>query len=154
LVLSGVISQNSSVQDLGHAISGVGAILLTCLVGMFVVYALLLSIIRPIIVVIFSRDGTFASCFRLGEVFRILTRHPGPFFTAWIIVILAGMVIGLIVGFINMILGWIPCLGWMVGLLIGLGSAMYILTTDAHLFGQFRIATLGMAEFHTHLEST
>jgi len=145
LAASGIVLQSSDWQALGRSLGGVGGVLFLCLLGLSLCYTLLLSIIRPVIMILFSRDGTFRSCFRLREILSILTRFPQPFFTTWVVIVLAGVVIGLIVGFINLIAGWIPCLGWIVGLALAAGSTMYILTIDAYLFGQFGITALAEA---------
>ena len=39
--------------------------------------------------------------------------------------------------FIGGLTGWIPCIGWAIGLVLSLGSVVYIATLYAHLFGQF-----------------
>jgi hypothetical protein len=143
LVASGAMSQSNNLRQLGQTLGGVGAALLACVMAVLVLYSLALSIVRPLIMVIFSREGTFASCFRLCEIARIIQFRPGPFFVTWIAVILATVVIGLIVGFLNLVLGWIPCLGWIVGIVLAVGTTVYLMTVDAHLFGQFRITTMG-----------
>lgn len=143
LAASGVLSQSSSQRQLAPYVGGVGGALLGCVMLFLVLYALALSVIRPLIMILFSRDGTFASCFRLREVGRILQLRPGPFFATWLAVILAALAIALIVGFINLVLGWIPCLGWAVGIVLAVGTTVYLMTVDAHLFGQFRITALG-----------
>ncbi len=143
LALSGVVSQNSNWHDIGRVIAGAGGVLFSCLLWLFILYILLFSIIHPVILVIFSREGTFASCFKLAEIFRIISHNAGPFFTTWIVTVVGGFAVGLTVGFVNLVVGWIPCLGWIASLLLGLGAALYIITADAHLFGQFRIAAFG-----------
>jgi Protein of unknown function (DUF4013) len=133
-------SQNGRFQELGRALTVPGVILIAVVITLLLIYSLLLSIIRPIIMVLFSREGTFASCFRLGEIMRLITQRARPFFTTWLVVIVAGTAIGLIVGFANLLVGWIPCLGWLASLVLALGAAIYLITLDAHLFGQFRLA--------------
>lgn len=145
LAASGMLSQYRNTEALGRPIAGAGIVLLACFLAILIAYSLLLSLIRPVILVIFSRDGTFSSCFRLGEIVRLINRQPGNFATIWLVVIAAGLVIGLIVGFITAIVGWIPCLGWAAGALLTLGSAIYLITVDGYLFGQFRLAVLGPA---------
>ncbi len=135
LILTGAMSQSSS-QDLGSSIGGVRILAAICILGLMLVYSLLLSLIRPVILVLFAREGTLTSCFRLGEIVRIVRHYPGPFARTWIAIILAGIAIGLVVGFLNLVAGWVPCLGWVAGLLLAGASAVYILTVDAHLIGQ------------------
>ncbi len=138
LITSGALARSTTPQGWSRALGGAGWVILACVVISVVLYALVLSIIRPVILMLYSRDGTFAACFRLEEILRIISQHTAPFFTTWIAVILAGIGVGLIVGLVNLVIGWIPCIGWAVGFVLGVGSAMYLLTIDAHLFGQFR----------------
>ncbi len=145
LAASGALSQNSNTETLGRPIAGAGIVLLACFLAIMIAYSLLLSVIRPVILVIFSRDGTFASCFRLGEIVQLVSRQPANFATIWLVVIAAGLAVGLIVGFVGAIIGWIPCIGWAASALLGLGSAIYIITVDGYLFGQFRLSVLGPA---------
>ncbi len=146
LAVSGVLSQSSGQRQIAPYVGGFGAALLGCVALFLVLYALALSVIRPLIMIIFSRDGTFASCFRLREVAHILQFRPGPFFSTWLVVILAALGIALIVGFVNLVLGWIPCLGWAVGFVLAVGTTVYLMTVDAHLFGQFRITAFGSGQ--------
>ena len=143
---SGSLPQDGSWQALGHSLSTLAQLLLAGLFCLFMLYLLFLSLIHPVILVIYSRDGTFASCFRLGEILRILGRHAGLFSTTWIVTILAGFALGIIVALVNLVVGWVPCLGWILGLVLGLGSGLYLITGDAHLFGQFRVAALGFVQ--------
>ncbi|MGZ6317621.1 MAG: DUF4013 domain-containing protein [Anaerolineales bacterium] len=142
-VLSGAVSQNGNLQDLGRSIAAAGGVLFTCLLCVFLLYLLLLSIIHPAIFVIFSCEGTFASCFRLGQIVSLIRDNPADFFTTWLVTIVGSFAVGLALGFMNLVVAWIPCLGWMVGVVTGLGAGLYLLTADAHLYGQFRISALG-----------
>ncbi|HEX8992102.1 MAG TPA: DUF4013 domain-containing protein [Anaerolineales bacterium] len=142
LAASGAISQSSGLHQLSQTLGAVGAVALACVTVVVALYSLVLSIIRPLIMVIFSHDGTFASCFRFREITHILDLRTGPFLATWLAAILASLVIGLIVGSLNLVLGWIPCLGLIVGVILALGTAVYLMTVDAHLFGQFRVTAL------------
>ncbi len=136
-VVSGILSGSNNLQNIGQAVATAGGLLFYCLMCVFLIYALILSVIYPAILVIFSREGTFASCFNFREVIDLVSKNASSFFTAWIINLLGGLGVGLIVGIINAIIGWIPCLGWIVALALGLSSGIYIATIYAHLFGQF-----------------
>lgn len=143
---SGLLSGNNDLQDIGHIIAGVGSVLLYCLLCLIIMYALALSVVYPAILVTFAREGTFASCFKFREVFNLVSRNAGPFFTAWIISFGASLGVGLIVGFLNLFVGWIPCLGWIVSLVISFGSTIYLVTVYAYLFGQFGIVAYGASQ--------
>ncbi len=142
LAASGALASSGAAPDWGRVLGGAGWLVFACVAALFILYTLLLSIIWPAILVIFSRDGTFASCFNLQDVFQLITRHARPFFTAWLILMLASFCIATVLGFANALLSWIPCFGWIASLVLGLGSAVYIVTIQAHLFGQFRLLAL------------
>lgn len=143
IAFSGLLSGNNNLQDVAQSIAGAGGVLLFCLLCLFLIYAVVLSVIYPAILVSFSREGTFASCFKFQNVFELISSNAGPFFTAWIVSLGAGLVVGLMVGFINALVGWIPCIGWIIGMGLGLASGVYIGTVYAHLFGQFGAAAFG-----------
>ncbi len=52
--------------------------------------------IFPAIYVNYAKEGTFASCFKLREVFNIIGKNAGAFFTAWGMSLVAGLVVGVI----------------------------------------------------------
>lgn len=141
--VSGLLSGNTDLQGVGRSIATAGGALLFCLACVFIVYAILLSVIHPAITVIFAREGTFAACFEFRELLRLVRSNAGSFFTAWIVYIAAVIGVGMVVGILNVAIGWIPCLGWMVSGILGLGSAVYLLTMYAHLFGQFGQTAFG-----------
>ena len=142
LSFSSLIASNGNFQDFGRSIAGVGAVLFYCLLCIFILYLMVLSLIYPAILVMFSRAGTFSACFKFRQAFDMVGRNAGPFITAWIVSVGAGLGVGLIVGFINALIGWIPCFGWIVALILGLGFGVYIITVHAHLFGQFGAVAL------------
>ena len=142
LIASRSASRSNGLQDLSNALASVGGLLLALAVFVFIVYALILSIMRPIILVLFSRDGTFASCFKLREIAQIVSRHARLFFMTWVVVILAGIGVGLAVALVSTVIGWIPCIGWLASFLLSIGSTIYLITVDAYLFGQFQAVAL------------
>ena len=134
---SRLVSGNSNLQDISRVITEAGAVLFYGLVCGLVLYGVGLSIIYPAILVVYAREGTFASCFKLGAVLKMITRNIAPFFTAWGLSVVAGLGIGLLVGLINLVVGWVPCLGWAISLALSLVSGVYLTAVYAHLFGQF-----------------
>jgi hypothetical protein len=132
-----IASGNSDYQDVANAVSGAGGVLLAAMTCVFVVYGLVLSVIFPAIYVNYAKEGTFASCFKLREVFNIIGKNAGPFFTAWGMSLVAGLAVGLVLGMVNLLLGWIPCVGWIISIVISLGVSVYLSMIYAHLFGQF-----------------
>jgi hypothetical protein len=94
-------------------------------------------VIFPAIYVNYAKEGTFASCFQLREVFNMIGKNAGAFFTAWGMSLVAGLVVGVISSIVTGVLGWIPCVGWIIAIVITLGVTVYMMMIYAHLFGQF-----------------
>jgi hypothetical protein len=137
LAVSSFLSGNHNFQDMGRLMAGAGSVLLFCLSCFIMIYVLALSVIYPAILVLFSRQGTFSSCFKFRELYEMITRNAGPYFTAWIVYFGAALVIGSILGGINLFVAWIPCFGWIASFVISIASTIYLITVYAHLFGQF-----------------
>jgi hypothetical protein len=134
---SGILSGNSDLQDISRNMAGAGGVLFTCFLCVILLYGLALSVIHPAILVMFAREGTFASCFKIREAFDMINRNMAPFVTAWGLSLVASLGVGIVIAFINAVIGWIPCLGWIVSLGLSLLSGVYIASVYAHLFGQF-----------------
>lgn len=137
IAASGMLSGDSNLQDFSQITGVIGGALSFLLVCGFLIYGLFLTIAYPAILVIFAREGTFASCFKFREAINLISRNSGPFFTAWGISILAGLVVGFVASGVTAMLGWIPCLGWIVALIVSVGTTVYTMVVYAHLFGQF-----------------
>jgi hypothetical protein len=136
-VFSSLSSGNSNLQDMQRIIAETGTVLFFCLLCISLFYGLVLSILYPAILISFSREGTFASCFKLRDVFKMIRNNAGAFFTAWVLSMGTSLGVGLLVAFVNMVVGFVPCIGWIVGVIMSLGSGVYITAVHAHLFGQF-----------------
>jgi hypothetical protein len=137
MAFSGALSGSSDMEDLARTMAGAGGILLTCFLCMIGIYWLAFSIVYPAILVIFAREGTFASCFKLREAFDLINRNMAPFFTAWGISLLLSIGVSLVTGFINAVVSWIPCIGWIISFALLGASMAYMLVVYGHLFGQF-----------------
>ncbi len=146
MAFSGILSGNSNTEDLGRTVAGAGGIMFTCFLCMFAIYGLALSFIHPVILVMFAREGTFASCFKLREAFDLISRNAAPFFMAWGLSVVVGLAVGIVAGFINMVVGWIPCFGWIIGMALGAGSVIYSTIVYSHLFGQFGREAFGQKQ--------
>lgn len=137
LVFSGILSGNQELQSVSQILAGLGGVLGVALLCVLVLYGLGLSIVYPAILLIFAREGTFASCFQFKRIMDLITRNSGPFFTLWGLSILAALLVGMLVSFATAVIGWIPCVGWVAGIVITLGSTVYSTSLHAHLVGQF-----------------
>ena len=143
MVIPAILAGSGDMEEIAQAIAGVGSALLICLSCVFVIYGLVLSVIYPAILVLFAREGTFASCFKFREVFNLISRYPGPFFTAWGVSIAASIGVGFIAGSAQLVLNFIPCIGQIVSFILSIGIVVYASSVYAHLFGQFGNIALG-----------
>lgn len=146
IVFSSLISGNHNLHDVGNLMTGAGSLLFICLACVVMIYFLALSIIFPAIELVFAREGTFASLFKLREAYEIVRRNTSLFFTAWIVYFVASLGLSFILGILNAMVSWIPCFGVIASLLISFGSATYLLTINAYLFGQVGLVVFGKSQ--------
>jgi hypothetical protein len=137
MIVPALLAGNTDMQGLAEAIAGFGSVLFICLMCVFMVYGLALSVIFPAILVIFAREGTLASCFKFRDVFALISKNTTPFLTAWGVSIGASLAVSFIVSAAQIVLNFIPCLGQIAALLLTLGIVVYTTAIYGHLFGQF-----------------
>ncbi len=142
-VISSILSGNSNLQDAARTIAGAGGVLFYCLLCVFLIYGLALSIVYPAVLVKFSRSGTFASCFKFREIFEMISKRMDLYFTAWGVSLAASLGAGFVSGAVNMMFGLIPCVGWIVGFVVAIASVVYSSVVYSHLFGQFGLQIFG-----------
>lgn len=143
MMVPAILSSNGDMQEISNAIASAGSVLFLCLMCVFLVYGLVLSVIYPAILVVFAREGTFASCFKFRQVFDLVGKNMSPFFTAWGVSIVAGLVVGFVSGIAQAVLNFIPCLGQILAFVLAIGIVVYTTVIYAHLFGQFGRVALG-----------
>jgi hypothetical protein len=117
---------------LATAGTGIG-ILLGCVI---VLYVLALTVFMPAVQINYARKATFGSCFEIGAIIRVATSNMGNYLLAWLAYLVFAMLVGLVGGGIASILGLIPCIGWILGILITAVITPFIGVVYAHLFGQ------------------
>lgn len=108
-------------------------IAVSCCIG---IYGLVMSFVFPAVFINYSRQGTFSSCFQFGEIMRLISANLGEYATAWVITIAAGFVVGLVIGAAGLLVGWIPCIGWILVWVLSAIAGAYLGAVYAHLFGQ------------------
>jgi hypothetical protein len=142
MAFSGALAGESSMEDIANSIFAAGGALFFCLLCVIVLYSLALSVIYPAILILFAREGTFASCFKLREAFDLIGRNTGTFFTAWAISLALSLGVSLVMGAVTTVLSFIPCIGQIIGIVLYVASIVYSSVVYAHLFGQFGRATV------------
>jgi len=114
------------------AITGVGLIFLCLLV----LYLLAFSFYFPAVLIHFAQKGTFGSCFEIGAIIKIVSKNTSKYLTAWLVSIVGAVVVGIIISFTSIILGFIICIGWLLAWVISALASVYLFAVYAHLFGQ------------------
>lgn len=149
MIVPAILAGESDMQGIAEAIAGLGTALFICLLCVFIVYVLALSVIYPAILVIFAREGTFASCFKFREVISLISKNTTPFITAWAVNIGLSFIVSFVVGILQTVLNLIPCLGQIASIVLTLGVVVYATAVYSHLFGQFGNAASGQDSFMT-----
>ena len=132
--LIAVSGQGDQGVNQGLALGSTGLLIAAgCCIGL---YGLLISFVFPAVFINYSRQGSFGSCFQFSEIMQLITANLGEYATAWVITIVAGLMVGLVMGVVGMLVGWIPCIGWLVVWAISAVAGAYLGAVYAHLFGQ------------------
>lgn len=108
-------------------------IVVGCCIGL---YGLLLSFVFPAVMIHYSRQGTFGSCFQFSQIMPLVSANLSAYVTAWVISLAAGFLIGLVLGAAGMLAVWIPCVGWLIMWALSAIAGAYLGVVYAHLFGQ------------------
>lgn len=137
MIIPAILAGNSDLQDIASAIAGLGSALFFCLLCVFILYALALSVVYPAILVVFAREGTLASCFKFREIFGLIRQNSSAFITAWAVNLGLSFALSFVVGIAQTVLNLIPCLGQIAAVIVTLGMVVYATAVYAHLFGQF-----------------
>lgn len=133
---TGGIGSLSSGDDLAAVAATGGGILLFCLIILLAIAFLFLT---PAILIQYAVKDDFGACFRFGEVFDIIRNHTADILIAFLVTVVAAIVLSLVLG----VLAIIPCLGWIAAAVIGLAIGPYITFVTGHLYGQIAAKMLG-----------
>jgi MFS family permease len=132
--LFAVSGQGDQGMNQGLALGSTGLLIAAgCCIGL---YGLVISFVFPAVFINYSRQGSFGSCFQFGEVMRLITTNLSEYATAWVIIIVAGLLVGLVIGAVGGLLSFIPCIGWIIAWAISAIAGAYLGAVYAHLFGQ------------------
>jgi len=141
IAIPAAVAANSNSQGVANAVATAGGFVGLCLSCILILYGIALSIVFPAIYLEYAAKGTFGACFNFKDIFARLRKDAGAYFTAWAVYLGATIGVSLVSGIVGGLLGWIPCLGQLVVLVVGLASGFYVLLVFAHLFGQFAALT-------------
>lgn len=132
--LIAISGQGDQGLNQGLALGSTGLLVaVSCCIGL---YGLVISFVFPAVFINYSRKGTFGSCFQFGEIMRLISANLGDYATAWVVTIAFSFVVGLVIGVLGMLVGWIPCVGWIILWALSAVAGAYLGAVYAHLFGQ------------------
>jgi hypothetical protein len=140
IVGSGVAVDSLEFQDAaGVLFSGIGIVSI-CMMLLILLYSLLVSFYFPAVAINFARKGNFGSCFEFGEIFGIVSTNLGKYITAWLVAIVAFVILNFVVGLVASALWIVICIGWIIAWIFSAIANVWISTVGAHLFGQYGAA--------------
>jgi len=96
------------------------------------IFMLAFFFISPAIVIQYVREGDLNACFRFGEVLAIVRDNFADILIAGLTPFAASFVLSIVLGVLNII----PCLGWIVSILLGIAAGPYLTAVTGHLYGQ------------------
>ena len=101
-----------------------------------------LVFITPAIYIQYVRTDEFGACFRFGEVFGIARDYIGDILITLVVALVASFVISIVTS----ILSVIPCLGWILSLIVAALAGPWLMATMGHLYGQIAAKMGGKAQ--------
>ncbi len=126
----GALADSGGDPDVLMALMGTTGLIVGCLGFLYVIALVFIS---PAIIIQYVLNGdNFGATFRFGEVFGIARSSIADI----LMVILVTMGIGIALSVVTGVLSIIPCLGWIVALLISLAASPYMTAVTGHLYGQ------------------
>ncbi|MCA9992234.1 MAG: DUF4013 domain-containing protein [Ardenticatenaceae bacterium] len=129
-------SGSETAASVAAGVSTLTFVLLGCLSILFVIALFFLS---PAIIVQYVRTNEFAACFRIAEVIAIARENMGPILIVALVSFGASFAISLVTGFLQII----PCIGTIIGLVIGVMAGPYLSMSIGHLYGQIAAGISG-----------
>jgi hypothetical protein len=103
--------------------------LIACLT---LIFMLAFFFISPAIVIQYVREGDLGACFRFGEVLAIVRDNVSDILIAGLTPFAASFVLSIVLGVINIV----PCLGWIVSILLSIAVGPFLTAVTGHLYGQ------------------
>ena len=132
VIIAGIPADANLQEAIATTFAGVGIVLGCCIA----IYFLVLAFLFPAINLHFARRGTFGSCFQIKDIIQLVFNNFGEYLIALLVSWGAAFVISLAVSILGIMLVLIPCVGWILMILIGAVTNVWIGTIYAHLVGQ------------------
>jgi hypothetical protein len=101
-----------------------------------------LVFVTPAIYIQYVRTNEFGACFRFGEVFGIARNYIGDILITVVFSLVASFAISIVTGVLQVI----PCVGWILALVVWALAGPWLMASLGHLYGQIAAKTGGKEE--------
>jgi hypothetical protein len=131
LVVSGAAGglADANSPEAAMAVFSTAGLLVFCLA---IFFAVALFFISPAIIVQYVLTDDFGACFRFGEVIGIARNSISDI----LIVFLATFGLSMAFSVVSSVLAIIPCIGWLIAIVLGIAIGPYTTAVTGHLYGQ------------------
>lgn len=99
---------------------------------LLLLFTIALFFISPAIVIQYVRTGEFGATLRVGEVLAVARNNAGSILVAALVMFGASLLFSFVVGGLQII----PCVGNILGLVIGIFAGPWFAAASGHLYGQ------------------
>ena len=126
-------------EDIAAILAGVAGLVSLGLGCLAALYSILIGLLTPVLQIRYAETDSIGACFRVGENFRFLFANIGGIIISQVLIWVATMVIGTVLGTVGTVLGLIPICGWILGAGLGLlmlPVSVWVMVFSAHLYGQ------------------
>jgi hypothetical protein len=132
--MSAVMGDSRDAADaLGMFASGVG-LLVSCLV---LLYSLAVGFIIPAATARYALTDDLMQMFRFRELFADIRRNLNGYVVAYVVMLVASIVIGAILSLFGLIWLFIPICGWIIAWVVNIAGTFYLQLAYSNLFGQY-----------------
>lgn len=125
-----------------HFLSGFGLLTMICGGLLLLMYSLFLSFLHPVIVGQYASQNSIGACFRVGEIWKVITKDIGGYLTMWLGLLALAFGGAIVLLVVAIVLNIIPCIGQVLAPIAELLLASYLVFASAHLVGQFAVENM------------
>ena len=133
------LTRNEDLQSVLAAVGVAGFLGGMCVM---LLYGLALGFVYPAIQLHYAHTGTFAACFQWGRIIALIREHSSNYLAAWALSLVVGLVFSFAISAFSGLVGWIPCIGFVLILLvipISLAGGLWVACVHAYLIGQITV---------------
>lgn len=117
----------------GVLLSGMGLVV-SCLV---LLYALAVGFVIPAATARYALTDDVMQMFRFRELFADIRRNLNGYLVAYVVMLVAAIVIGAILSLFGLIWLFIPICGWIIAWVVNMAGTFYLQLAYSNLFGQY-----------------